>query len=135
MGPRGSGIELDPLVGLDDARKPLRSRILAVPGFKARYLEHLRTIAQESLDWKKLAPLVEQYRSLVDKEIEADTRKLESYAMFTRTVSDTVEPEAKSPGRGMSLRAFAEGRSKFLLNHPEIKGTPSLKPLSDGAKE
>ncbi len=36
-----SGIELDPLVGLDDTRKPLRSRLLAVPALKARYLAHV----------------------------------------------------------------------------------------------
>jgi hypothetical protein len=58
-----SGIELDPLVGLDDARKPLRSRLLAVPALKARYLDHVRTIAVDWLDWNKLKVVVEQYRS------------------------------------------------------------------------
>ena len=51
-----SGIELDPLVGLNDARKPLRSRLLAVPALKARYLDHVRTIAEDWLDWNKLKP-------------------------------------------------------------------------------
>src|SRR5207249_12155300 len=46
MGPRVNGVELDPLVGLDDARKPLRSKLLAVPALRAKYLEYVRTIAE-----------------------------------------------------------------------------------------
>ncbi|MEO2091773.1 MAG: CotH kinase family protein, partial [Gemmataceae bacterium] len=44
------GVELDPLVGLTDARKPLRSKVLAVPALKSKYLECCRTIAEKSLD-------------------------------------------------------------------------------------
>ena len=64
-GPRGGGVELDPLVGLNDAAKPLRSRLLAVPSLKQKYLEHVRTIAQESLDWKNLEPVVAQYEKQI----------------------------------------------------------------------
>ncbi len=120
--PRPGGVELDPLVGLDDARKPLRSRLLAVPGLKARYLRYVRTIAEEGLDWKNLGPVVAQYRSLVEKEVEADTRKLSSYDAFKRAVSDAAAAEAPQ-GRpaGLSLRAFADQRRKYLLNHSEVK--------------
>ena len=122
MGPRGSGVELDPLVGLDDARKPLRSRLLAVPSLRARYLNHVRILAEASLDWKHLGPVVAQYRSLLEKEVEADTRKLTSSEAFRQATADAVEPGAP-PGRrlGLSLRAFAEQRRTYLLNHPEIK--------------
>ncbi len=57
-GPRPAAVDLDPLIGLDDARKPLRSRLLAVPALKARYLDHVRTIADEWLDWEELGPVV-----------------------------------------------------------------------------
>jgi spore coat protein CotH len=131
MGPQGSGAELDPLVGLDDARKPLRSKLLAVPSFKARYLAHVRTIAEVWLDWKKLGPVVQQYQGLIDKEIASDTHRLSSYDAFKRAVADVPpgegekKPEARTvftPGRpALSLRAFADQRREFLLNHPEIK--------------
>src|SRR5262249_14431991 len=49
-GGKGSGYSLDPLIGLDDPRKPLRSRLLAVPSLRARYLKYVRQIAEESLD-------------------------------------------------------------------------------------
>jgi hypothetical protein len=117
-----SGIELDPLVGLDDVRKPLRSRLLAVPALKARYLDHVRTIAVDWLDWNKLKPVVDQYRSLIEKEIEADTRKLTSFAAFQKSVGDAEETKAEPRGRaGMGLKAFAEERRKYLLNYPGIK--------------
>ena len=123
MGPGGGGgVTLDPLVGLNDAGKPLRSKLLAVPGLKAKYLANVKTIADE-LDWQKLGPVVAQYRKLIDKEIEADTRKLSSYEAFKATTADEVSGGGMGGGRGggFPLRAFADQRRKFLLDHPEIK--------------
>lgn len=118
-GPRPGGYDLDPLIGMEDARKPLRSRLLAVPSLKARYLEFVRTIARDSLDWNKLGPLVAQHRALIEKEIEIDTRKLTSYAAFKQAVADIIDVKEKKGGE--SLRGFADGRRQYLLNHPEIK--------------
>lgn len=120
-GPGGGGLDLDPLVGLNDNSKPLRSKLLAVPSLKKRYLEHVKTLADEWLDWNKLQPVVEQYVTLIDKEIEADTKKLSSYDEFRSTVS-SEEPKVQEGRRPhMSLRTFADQRRKFLLNRPEIK--------------
>jgi len=125
MGPGGGGggIALDPLVALDDPRKPLRSKVLAVPSLKARYLEHVRTIAEKSLDWNSLGPVVKQYRALVEKEIELDTRKLTSFDAFVKVTADEAVTEAPMPGRRaeMSLRSFADQRRKFLLDYKEAK--------------
>ena len=120
------GVELDPLIGLDDAKKPLRSRLLAVPALRARYLAHVRTIAEDALDWNKLAPLVARYRALIEKEVEADTRKLDSFAAFQKATADSRESNAEpeQPGRrpeSMSLRAFAEQRRAYLLDYSEGK--------------
>jgi hypothetical protein len=136
MGMPGAGLELDPLVGLDDSRKPLRSRLLAVPGLKARYLQNIRTLAEESLNWKNLGPLVAQYRALLDTEIKADTRKLDTYEAFLRTTADTValapsgEPGARRPGGMAGLRAFADQRRKYLLNYSPNKKTSAEQPAS-----
>jgi hypothetical protein len=120
---RPSGIELDPLVGLGDARKPLRGRLLAVPSLKAKYLDHVRTIAEDWLDWNKLKPVVDQYRTLIEKEIEADTRKLTSTTAFQKSVADAPATKAEAPrGRSsLGLKAFADGRRAYLLNYPGIK--------------
>jgi hypothetical protein len=124
MMPRVNGVELDPLVGLDDPRKPLRSKLLAVPALKERYLQCVRKIAEDSFDWKKLGPVVAQYRALIEKEVEADTRKLDTFADFLALTADSPQAERAGPRRGppqMSLRAFADQRRKYLLNLPSVK--------------
>lgn len=124
-GPRGGGIELDPLVGLDDTRKPLRSRLLAVPSLRAKYLDHVRTIAEQSLDWKKLGPVVEQYRELIEKEVEADTRKLTSFAAFQQAIGASSSPTPEGRRPQLSVKSFVEQRRNYLLNHAEIKQAAS----------
>lgn len=136
------GVDLDPLIGLDDPRKPLRSKLLAVPALRDRYLQHVRTIAAESLDWKNLGPIVARYRALIETEVEADTRKLGTFAAFQKATADTVvaesrESEASEPPRrgfgpphnDLSLRAFADQRREYLLSLPEVKsaGEPAEK--------
>lgn len=129
MGGGGRGVDLDPLVGLNDANKPLRSKLLAVPALRAKYLANVKKIA-EALDWKKLGPVVSGYRKLIEKDVEADTRKLDSFEAFKRNTDD-VAPGAgggmgggRGFGQGMNLRAFAEQRRTFLLNHAEVKKAP-----------
>ena len=124
--PSGPSFDLDPLIGLDDARKPLRSKVLAVPSLRTRYLQHVHTIADRSLDWKTLGPVVAQYRSLIGKEVEADTRKLSSFADFQKaTADDVAKDSAEEPRRfgpqHSPLRRFADQRRQFLLNHEAVK--------------
>jgi len=117
--------DLDPLIGLDDQRKPLRSRLLAVPLLKARYLSHVRTLAEQWLDWETLGPIVQRYRTLIEPVVEADTKKLSSLASFQKSVSGDPPKEAEAkPGRGRresSLRSFAASRRSYLLNRPEVR--------------
>ena len=120
-GPGGMGVELDPLIGLDDAAKPLRGKLLAVPALRAKYLAHVRAIATDWLDWDKLGPIVAQYRAVIDKELEADTRKLMSYPAYLRAVGDEVKGETPKGRQPLSLKDFAAKRRKYLLDYPAIK--------------
>jgi hypothetical protein len=118
-------LELDPLVAANDPRKPLLSKLLAVPALRTRYLQYVRQVTEESLDWNKLRPLVGQYWTLLDREVQADTRKLESYAAFQSGtgLSSAAAPETATQGFGrrhVNLREFVEKRRAYLLRHPEI---------------
>ena len=97
---------LDPLVGLNDTSKPLRSKLLAVPALRTRYLGHVRQIAEKWLDWKRLGPLAERYQAIIAAEVREDSRKLDSFSEFP----------ADLPGGG-DLRAFVERRRAFLLSY------------------
>jgi len=95
------GVTLDPLVGLDDATKPLRSKLLAVPALRERYLGYVRDIAERWLDWRTLGPLAARYRSVIAADVRTDTKKLYSTDAF-----ETGEN---------SVKAFADRRRAFLL--------------------
>ena len=121
-----AGMKLDPLTGLDDAKKPLRSKLLAVPALRERYLAKVKTIAEDELDWAKLGPVVSGYRELAAEEIAADTRKLSTTADFERLTADKpAEAEEKttpshgSGHEGMPLRGFADQRRAYLLSYKE----------------
>ncbi len=111
-------LELDPLVGLQDEAKPLRGKLLANPEFKTRYLQHVKHIAEDLLDWQYLAPHVANARALLSDAVTKDTRKLGTTEGFLKATSaELVEGAA-------SLRSFAQKRSKFLLECAAIEALP-----------
>lgn len=119
-GGRGGGprdAKADPFVSTDDPNKALRQKLLAVPEFRTRYLEYIRDIARDSLDWATLGPKVETYRALIRADVEASTRKLYPTEEFTTAVYG--DGEATPPAT--TLKGFVLERREFLLNHPEIK--------------
>jgi hypothetical protein len=115
-GPQIRGVELDPLTGADDPNKPLLNKLLAVPALKTRYLGYVRDMAEHWLDWKKIAPLAEQYQSLIAADVKTDTRKLDSFDAFSKSVKEDVEEEGfRGPRRRISLKSFVEQRRAYLL--------------------
>ena len=119
---RGHGDStLDPLVGLDSDRMPLRSKLLTVPQYRKRYLQYLRTIAEKSL--KNLSPVIAHYRQLMDDEMKIDTRKTSSYDAFAHATAPWQENGAPAPG---SLNDFIGKRRDFLLTHAEIKNIDAI---------
>ena len=103
-GPGGGGPELDPLIGLNDSSKPLRSKLLAVPALREKYLAYVRDIAERWLDWNKLGPLAAKYQSVIAEDVKLDTRKLYSTEAF----------ETGLTGEN-SLKAFVAKRREYLL--------------------
>ncbi len=87
---------------------------------KAKYLSYVRTIAEKSLDWKKLEPVIVSAHQLIAVDVAEDTRKLESTQAFEAAMSTQAVDGNAAPMRGMSLRAFIEKRQAYLLSHPEV---------------
>lgn len=138
MGPPGTGgVELDPLVGLDDPRKPLRSRLLQVPEFRERYLRNLRQLASEDLVWSQLEPKIAAYVRLIEPIVATDQKKLSTFEEFHQSLGLANQDDSEgsdrqsrdAPERGAAaplrtpttLKSFVERRREFLLNHPAIK--------------
>jgi hypothetical protein len=116
-GGRGGGASPDPLVALDDPNKALRTRLLAVPALRTRYLAYMGDIAEKWLDWRRLGPLVERYHTLIAQDVARDTRKLDSTEAFTAGVYG--QPGEAAPSAA-TIKGFADQRRAALLAHPEI---------------
>ncbi|MCA9141092.1 MAG: CotH kinase family protein, partial [Planctomycetales bacterium] len=94
----------------DSDRMPLRSRLLAIPELRERYMKYIHQIAEQSLDWERLKPSIDRYRELISPIVKADTKMLDTYEAFLATTGTD-----QSSNERMSLRQFAEQRSEFLL--------------------
>ena len=112
----GSGVQPDPLSVLDDANKALRHKLLAVPKFRQQYLAYVGDIAEKWLDWNRLGPLVEKYKTLIAADVERDTRKLDTMEAFTAGIygAADVTPPAST------IKGFADQRRAAILAHPEV---------------
>jgi hypothetical protein len=97
-----AGVDLDPLIGLTDTAKPLRSKLLAVPALRARYMGYVRDIATTWLDWTKLEPMAAKYQALIAADVKTDTRKLDTFEAFHSGIA--------------GLKTFVEARRAFLLS-------------------
>ncbi len=121
---RGSakrGPDLDPFIGSEDPNKVLLSRLVAVPALRTRYLAYVKDIAEKWLDWERLGPFARQYQALIDADVKADTRKLDSYDAFQKLVETDL---VRGNQTIMSLKTFCDQRREFLLNYPDIKKLP-----------
>ena len=101
-------------MGLENDRMPLRSKLLAVPKLKERYLANVREIAENSLNWNELGPIVAAYRKLIRDDVKRDTRKLGSYESFMQATNNKATKNSPEQ-RGMSLRSFVDQRREYLL--------------------
>lgn len=79
----GMNLTWSPFYHANDVNYPLLNKLLAVPELRQRYLAHLRTIVTEELDQTGFDDLVDTYKALIDAEVQADTKKLMTYAEFT----------------------------------------------------
>ena len=100
---------------------------------------HVREIADKSLDWNELGPIVAEQRKLIEEPIKRDTRKLGTTEAFLSATAPeatpAAKPEDKEKGsarepsrRETSLRDFADKRRDYLLNYKEKAKDEPKKP-------
>ena len=68
---------------------------------------NVRDTATKWLDWKTLGPLVEGYKTLIEADVKADTKRLETYEAFVQGTT----------GTSRSLKTFAAARREYLLSY------------------
>lgn len=85
---------------------PLLNRLLAVPSIRQRYLAHFRTLVNDAMNQMEFNALVDQYDALIAAEVQADPKKLYSYAQYN--------------SEKQVLKNFLQNRRNNLLNNPEM---------------
>ena len=113
---------VSPVTHENNAGRPLIKRLLANPQWRARYLAHVRTVVDEWLDWEVFEPIIKNYQTLIDAEVQQDDKKLYGYEEF-------------ATGVPVDLERFVNQRREHLSNHPELsKPVPIIVSVDIGAE-
>ena len=96
-----------PFYNANKVNYPLLNKILAIPTFRQRYLAHIRTLVTDVLDETKVNAIIDQYNTLIQSAVFADTKKVTTNAAYTAEI--TV------------LKNFIKNRKTSLLSNAEVK--------------
>lgn len=114
----------DPFEGDTRASRPLVSRLLSVAEWRVRYVNHMKTIMSERLDWTShVSKQVSTYQALIGSDVQADTKKLYSYQDFLDNMTQSVVL-ANEPGYGKvapGLQQFCDSRAAYLNSLSEFQ--------------
>lgn len=101
--------------------KPVLSRLLSVPELRQRYLAHYRTVLAD-LDWNVLGPMFQQQHDLIAAAVQADPKKLYSYALFQQNLTSTVTLPygGLAGGTVVGLQEFVTQRANNLAVSAEL---------------
>lgn len=96
-----------PFYNASKVNYPLLNKLLAVPMWRQRYLAHLRTIIDDEMDPAVCNAMLDNYKSMIDSLVKADTKK-----PYTNTQFDSELAVLKN---------FISSRRTNLLNNTEVK--------------
>ena len=111
----------------DESEVPLMNRLMQINEYQQRYLTHVRAILDLFLTEEVMFEKIEAYRALIEEEVIADDKKLESCQAFTRGIDD--------------LKDFVTERRDYLLSSraltwsaPEIASVAQEAVRDDGGE-
>jgi hypothetical protein len=113
--------QLTPFYQESNTERPLLNKLLAVPRWRAQYLAHVRTILAESFNPTAMEALIKKYHDSIRADVEADTKKLYSTALFTQALDqDAVIGSWPYRTTVPGLRPFVRDRAAFLNAFADI---------------
>ncbi len=95
-----------PFYNASKVNYPLLNRLLSVPMWRQRYLAHLRTIIEEEMNPEVCNAMLDNYKAMIAPYVQADPKKLYSYAQFESEVN--------------VLKNRIATRRSTLLSNPEV---------------
>lgn len=95
-----------PFLKESNTQFPIMSKLFKVPALRQRYLAHVRTMIEESLDDNYVNNKIDTYFSLMDQYVKDDPKKLGTYNEFVTQKT--------------TLKNWLKNRKAFLLNNAEV---------------
>jgi hypothetical protein len=101
--------------------RPFLNRILSVPELRQRFMAHYRTVKRD-LSWAYFEPLFNQRKAQLDAAVNADPKKLYTYAQFNAnfTTNQTLAFPGLGGGAIIGLQPFVEQRASFLSSNTAL---------------
>lgn len=113
-----------PTLNFTATAKPVLNRVLAVAELRQRYFAHYRT-AMADLNWANFGPQAIALRDQIDAAVQADPKKLYTYALFQSnfTASATLPYSGPAGGTVPGIQPFLSARTTYLNTLPEVVAT------------
>jgi hypothetical protein len=100
--------------------RPLVSKLITVPQFRARYIAHYRTMLSEAFTREYWMPRIERYQNLIRDAVIADSNKLYTLASFSDNVVKNVTVAGPIGGMVPGVLSFIDNRRAALLAMPDL---------------
>jgi len=122
--------------------KPVLSHVLASPELRQRYMAHYR-VARAELEWAALEPEFAALRALIDSAVQADPKKLYTYANFQDNFTTTVNLAGGGLAGGsiigiqqfvMQRGTFLNGQTELAAQGPVITGVQASEEFPDASE-
>lgn len=108
-------IQYSPLAEIDNAKRPLVSKLLKNPLYRKIYLAHLRTILNENFKNGSYLTRAQALQRDIDTWVKQDSLKLYSYTNFQESLE---KPMKVGPDNIIGIKQLMEKRTAWLLQHP-----------------
>lgn len=112
--------ELDPLLHVDNVRKPLISSLLQDENNRKTYLSHLRTIVKDHFSNDNYQTRANELQSLIRTEVASDPGQSYSDEDFQNSLTKTIGKRSKIPG----IVELMDKRSDYLSKHRALSVFP-----------
>ncbi|MBV6652878.1 MAG: CotH kinase family protein [Mameliella sp.] len=102
--------EMDPLLHVNNADKPLISQLLQNESYKKMYLDHIRTLVKEVFRKDQYLERVKELQALIREDFEADKNRYYTMEDFNKSLTETIGKRSRIPG----LQQLMTPRTDFL---------------------
>ena len=117
--------QLDPLLHLTNANKPLIQKLLADQSNRKKYIAHLRTMLDEMITTGWYQTRGQALQTAIAPDVQADVNKFFSYSNFTANLTTNITAGG-GPGGGniIGLTSLMEARRTYLQTNAEMTKIP-----------